>query len=53
MSGDCEPIDTLTPQEAPSKPFFDESYPIRRMVSRTIDGMSAYAWVVTSPATCT
>ena len=25
MSGDCEPMETLTPQEAPSKPFFDES----------------------------
>jgi hypothetical protein len=25
MSGDCEPIETLTPQDAPSKPFFDES----------------------------
>ena len=24
-----------------------------RIVSRTIVGMSAYAWVVTSPATCT
>src|SRR5258705_10996790 len=26
---------------------------MRRIVSRTIDGMSAYAFVVTSPATCT
>src|SRR3954469_21096034 len=26
---------------------------MRRIVSRTIDGMSAYAWVVTSPATWT
>ena len=25
MSGDWEPIETLTPQDAPSKPFFDES----------------------------
>ena len=25
MSGDCEPMETLTPQDAPSKPFFDES----------------------------
>ena len=25
MSGDCEPMDTDTPQEAPSKPFLDES----------------------------
>ena len=25
MSGDCAPIATLTPQEAPSKPFFEES----------------------------
>ena len=25
MSGDCAPIETETPQEAPSKPFFDES----------------------------
>src|SRR5881227_496478 len=48
MSGDCAPIAMLTPQEAPSKPFFDESYPIFRMVSRTIELMSAYARVVTS-----
>ncbi|RAO49864.1 hypothetical protein PSN01_04585 [Micromonospora saelicesensis] len=25
MSSDCAPMETLTPQEAPSKPFFDES----------------------------
>ena len=25
MSADCAPMETLTPQEAPSKPFFDES----------------------------
>ncbi len=25
MSGDCEPMDTETPHEAPSKPFFEES----------------------------
>jgi hypothetical protein len=36
MSGDCEPIETLTPQDAPSKPFFDESYPMLRIVSRTM-----------------
>src|SRR6266511_3160701 len=53
MSGDWAPIETLTPQEAPSKPFFEESYPMPRIVSRTITGMSAYALVVTSPATCT
>ena len=41
MSGDCEPIDTLTPHDAPSKPFFDESYPMPRIVSRTMAGMSA------------
>jgi hypothetical protein len=43
MSGDCDPMAMLTPQDAPSKPFFDESYPIRRMVSRTMVGMSAHA----------
>jgi hypothetical protein len=53
MSGDWEPIDTLTPHDAPSKPFIDRSYPMPRMVSRTMAGMSAYAVVVTSPATCT
>src|SRR5471030_1646414 len=53
MSGDWEPIDTDTPHDAPSKPFFDESYPIPRITSRTIAGMSAHASVVTSPATCT
>jgi hypothetical protein len=53
MSADCDPIDTLTPQDAPSKPLRDESYPISRIRSRTIVGMSAYASVVTSPATCT
>ena len=53
MSGDCEPIETLTPHEPPSKPFFDESYPMPRMISRTMAGMSAYVCVVTSPATCT
>src|SRR5262245_22390110 len=53
MSGDWEPIAMFTPQDAPSKPFLDESYPMRRIVSRTIVGMSAYALVVTSPATCT
>ncbi len=40
MSGDCAPIAMLTPQEAPSKPFLDESYPIARMVSRTMVLMS-------------
>ena len=25
MSGDCEPMAMFTPQDAPSKPFFDES----------------------------
>ena len=53
MSADCAPMDTLTPQDAPSKPFLDESYPMPRIVSRTMMGMSAYALVVTSPATCT
>jgi hypothetical protein len=40
MSRDCAPIDTLTPQDAPSKPLYDESYPMPRIVSRTIVGMS-------------
>lgn len=31
----------FTPQELPSKPFEDESYPISRTRSRTIFGMSA------------
>ena len=41
MSGDCAPIATLTPQDAPSKPLADESYPMPSTVSRTIVGMSA------------
>src|SRR4051812_3681417 len=53
MSGDCAPMDTLTPQEAPSKPLREESYPMRSTVSRTIDAMSTYPAVVTSPAMCT
>ena len=53
MSGDCEPIETETPQDCPSKPLVDESYPMARMVSRTIPGMSTYPAVVTSPTTCT
>ncbi|GAP60014.1 hypothetical protein AHiyo1_34380 [Arthrobacter sp. Hiyo1] len=53
MSLDCCPMETDTPQRAPSKPLADESYPIPRMVSRTICGISTYASVVTSPATCT
>src|SRR6476619_3199135 len=53
MSGDCCPIDTSTPHEAPSKPLVDESYPMPSTVSRTILGISTYASVVTSPATWT
>ncbi len=40
MSGDCEPIDTDTPQEAPSYPLADESYPISRILSLIRPGMS-------------
>src|SRR4051794_35119302 len=53
MSPDCPPMATITPQEAPSKPFSDESYPILRIRSRTIRLMSTYPVVVTSPATTT
>src|SRR5919202_6781078 len=53
MSGDWEPIETWTPQEPPSKPFVDESYPMPSTVDRTIVGMSTYPDVVTSPATWT
>ena len=35
------PIETSTPQERPSKPFCEESYPMPRTVERTIPGMSA------------
>jgi hypothetical protein len=40
MSGDCDPIDTDTPHEAPSKPLAEESYPISRIFSRMMPGMS-------------
>jgi hypothetical protein len=53
MSGDWLPMATVTPQEAPSKPFSDESYPISRIRLRTMPGMSTYALVVTSPPTTT
>lgn len=46
-------METETPQDAPSKPFFDESYPISRILSRTSWAIGAYALVVTSPATWT
>ncbi len=53
ISADWLPIATETPQDAPSNPFSDESYPISRIRLRTIPGMSTYADVVTSPATTT
>ena len=53
MSGDCLPIDTEMPQDSPSKPFVEESYPIPSTVSRTKRITSAKPSVVTSPATCT
>jgi hypothetical protein len=40
MSGDCEPIDTSTPQVRPSKLTADESYPMPTIRSRTMVGMS-------------
>ena len=33
-------MDTETPQEAPSNPFADESYPMSRIFSLMIPGMS-------------
>src|SRR5205809_2363353 len=53
MSGDWDPIDTETPQDAPSYPLVDESYPTSRILSLMMPGMSTYVSVVTSPATCT
>lgn len=53
MSGDWAPREMETPQEAPSKPLAEESYPMDRTVSRTIWAIGAYAVVVTSPAMCT
>ena len=50
MSGDWEPIEIETPHERPSNQTSDESYPIDVILSRTIDGMSTYPDVVTSPA---
>ncbi len=41
------------PHESASNPITDDVYPIRRTTSRTICGISTYASVVTSPATCT
>ena len=46
-------METDTPHDVPSKPLADESYPIRRIRSRTIRGISTYPAVVTSPATWT
>ena len=40
MSGDWDPIDTETPQDAPSYPLVDESYPTSRILSLMMPGMS-------------
>src|SRR6266568_2343217 len=53
MSGDCSSSATTTPHVSASKPNFARVYPISRMRSRTMRGMSTYVVVVISPPTTT
>src|SRR5699024_4478829 len=53
MSADCSSIVVITPHVSASNPYFPLVYPISRTVSRTIFGMSTYAFVVISPMTMT